>query len=104
MKSKFPGVLLRPGAATVSALTIWLCGLTTAPRAMADVAVASPVVSNGSPRDGLPRKVLLGTIVSGYDVIFTLPLEKRLQRMDEFVDAMEAQAKAKYPGKRLDLV
>jgi predicted amidohydrolase len=96
--------LLRPGAATVAALTILNAGLPTAPRAYAGDALASPLATVVPPHDGLPRKVLLGTVVSGFDAIFTLPLEKRFQRMDEFVDAMEAQAKAKYPGKRLDLV
>jgi predicted amidohydrolase len=51
----------------------------------------------------LPRKVLIGTEISGYDVILTFPLEMRLQRMDELVDAMAAQAEITYPGKRLDL-
>jgi predicted amidohydrolase len=55
------------------------------------------------PRDRLPRKVLVGTEISGYDVIQTLPLEMRLQRMDELVDAMAGQAEISYPGKRLDL-
>src|SRR5271155_3427890 len=104
MKSKYPGFLLRPGAAILSALTGWLAGSAAVPRALANEGLASPAISAGSPRDGLPRKVLLGTVVSGFDAIFTLPLEKRFQRMDDLVDAMEAQAQAKYPGKRLDLV
>ncbi len=33
-----------------------------------------------------------------------MPLEKRLQRMDELVEAAAAKARADYPGKRLDLV
>jgi predicted amidohydrolase len=53
-------------------------------------------------RDGLPRKVLLGSVISGYEV-FLLPLEKRLDRMDELVEAMSAQARANYPAKPLDL-
>jgi predicted amidohydrolase len=56
------------------------------------------------PRDRLPRKVLVGTEVSGYDLILKLPLEMRLQRMDELVDSMAAQATLNYPGKQLDLV
>jgi len=55
-------------------------------------------------RDQLPRKVLVGTEITGYDVIEKFSLEKRFQRMDEYVDAMEAQARIKYPGRRLDLV
>jgi predicted amidohydrolase len=50
-----------------------------------------------------PRKVLVGTEISGWELILDLPLEKRFQRMDEYVDSMEAQAHVKYPGKRLDL-
>jgi predicted amidohydrolase len=55
------------------------------------------------PWDRLPRKVLVGTEVSGYDVVLTFSLDQRLQRMDELVDSMAAQAKLNYPGKRLDL-
>lgn len=55
-------------------------------------------------REQLPRKILVGTEITGYDLIEKFSLEQRLQRMDEYVDAMEAQAKGKYPGKRLDLV
>jgi predicted amidohydrolase len=51
---------------------------------------------------GLPRKVLLGTVISGYE-IFTQPLEKRLQRMDELVEAMAARARVDFPATRLDL-
>jgi hypothetical protein len=54
-------------------------------------------------RDQLPRKVVVGSVVCGFDEIFDAPLERRLQRMDEFVDAMEALTRAQYPGKRLDL-
>jgi predicted amidohydrolase len=54
-------------------------------------------------RDQLPRKVVVGSVVCGFDEIFDAPLEKRLQRMDEFLDGMEALARAQYPGKRLDL-
>jgi predicted amidohydrolase len=54
-------------------------------------------------REGLPRKVLLGTVVCG-PAFFALPLEARLARMDETVDRIAAQAASEYPGKRLDLV
>ncbi|HXQ80598.1 MAG TPA: carbon-nitrogen hydrolase family protein [Opitutaceae bacterium] len=103
MKSKISGILLRPGAMAVSALVVWCAGLPTVPRALADEASARPAERVAPRRDGLPRKVLLGTVVSGYDAIFKFPLEKRLQRMDELVGAMETQARAKYPGRRLDL-
>jgi len=103
MESKFCSLLLRRGA-TVSALAILFVGLATARCALADDASVPPVDRVALRRDGLPRKVLLGTVVSGYDAIFTFPLETRFQRMDELVGAMETQAKAKYPGKRLDLV
>ena len=53
--------------------------------------------------DRPPRKVLVGTVVSGYG-IFTLSLERRLQKMDEFVEAAADQARNDHPGKRLDLV
>jgi len=53
-------------------------------------------------REGLPRKVLLGSVISGYE-IFSLLLEKRLDRMDELVEAMSAQGRANYPAKPLDL-
>jgi predicted amidohydrolase len=71
-------------------------------------AAADPAAPNsaGLPTwrgDAPPRKVLVGTEASGYDVVQTFPLEMRLRRMDELVDAMEAQAKLDYPGKRLDL-
>jgi predicted amidohydrolase len=57
-----------------------------------------------SRRDQLPRKILVGTEITGYDVILKFSLAKRLQQMDDYVNAMEAQANRKYPGKRLDLV
>jgi len=53
--------------------------------------------------EGPPRKVVLGAVLSGYE-IYTRPLEERLRRMDELLDAMAAQAASRYAGKRLDLV
>jgi len=50
----------------------------------------------------LPRKVVLGTIVSGYE-IFALPLEKRMDEMDSIVGNMSGQAAALKPAKGLDL-
>jgi predicted amidohydrolase len=70
-------------------------------------AADAPLGPRGNPppaarRDGRPRKVLLGSVISGYEV-FSLPLEQRFDRMDAFVEAMAAQARATYPGKQLDL-
>jgi len=105
MKSKFGGFLSGTLLATAPALAVWLVGLpATALRAAADDALVPPVERVAPRRDGLPRKVLVGTEISGYDAILKYPLEKRFQHMDELVDAMDAQASAKYPGKRLDLV
>ncbi len=73
------------------------------PRMGADVAAAESNPAAYARRNNLPRKVIVGTEVSGYDVVLTLPLEMRFQRMDELVDAMDAQTKLDYPGKRLDL-
>jgi predicted amidohydrolase len=86
----------------VSAL--WLGGLTVgATAAPADAPVPPSVAPPAWRGDTPPRKVLVGTEASGYDVVQTFPLDMRLRRMDELVDAMEAQAKLDYPGKRLDL-
>lgn len=54
-------------------------------------------------RDTAPRKVLLATAITGYE-IFAQSLEQRLDRMDELVATMADQARTQYPGKRLDLV
>jgi len=105
MKPKFGGLLSGHCLATASALAICLAGLPSAAlRAAAGDSVVPAVEKIAPRRDGLPRKVLVGTEISGYDVILKFPLEKRFQRMDELVDAMEAQASTKYPGRRLDLV
>ena len=48
-------------------------------------------------RDQLPRKVLVGTEITGYDLIEKFSLEKRFQRMDDYADAMEAQARIAAP-------
>jgi predicted amidohydrolase len=53
--------------------------------------------------DQPPRKVLLGTVVCGYD-ISTYSLERRLHWMDEVVDEIADKGAREYPGKRLDLV
>lgn len=104
MNAKPSGLLQRPSAAILSGLAICLAMLAASPKALAGDTLAAPPGKVAPRRDAPPRKVLLGTAVSGFDAIFTFPLEKRFQRMDELVDAMETQAQAKYPGKRLDLV
>jgi predicted amidohydrolase len=76
--------------AILAASAVWLSGLEAAPP-------ATPR------RDRPPRKVLLGTVVSGYDV-FKMPLDARLRRMDELVDALAAEAAGAFPGRPLDLV
>ena len=91
--------------ATASMLAAWILG----PAASSRCSAADEGSRQSSPltallRNHLPRKILVGTEITGYDVIEKFPLEKRFERMDEYVDAMEAQAKSKYPGKRLDLV
>ena len=50
-----------------------------------------------------PRKVLIATSIGG-DKLASLPLGKRLEEMDRLTAEMEAEVKAKYPGKRLDLM
>ncbi len=73
----------------------------------ASVAAKPALPGNNSPAvsriDQPPRKVLVGTVISGHG-IFSQPLEKRLRTMDELVAKAAAQAKDNYPGKRLDLV
>jgi len=86
-------------------LAIFFVGLTpTSPCSASDDSPRQAESATALRREQLPRKVLVGTEICGYDLIEKFPLEKRLQRMDEYVDAMELQAKFKYPGKRLDLV
>ena len=87
----------------IATLVIWAGGIAAGPRTEA----SEPSVRPEGPlaalrRDGLPRKVLLGTVISGYG-IFSQPLEQRLQRMDELIEAMTARARGDYPAKRLDL-
>lgn len=56
-----------------------------------------------APRYAPPRKVLIGTEATGYDLIENFSLEKRFERMEELLSAMDGEAKLYYPGKRLDL-
>jgi predicted amidohydrolase len=89
--------------AVLAALGAWLGGLAAdAPRA-AEIPPRQAGSTALPRRDRPPRKVLLGTVVSGYE-IFKMPLDRRLQRMDELADAVAAEARSSFPGKRLDLV
>jgi predicted amidohydrolase len=51
----------------------------------------------------LPRKVLLGTAVSG-DRFTSEPLEKRLDLMEQTVERIAGRAERDFPGRRLDLI
>jgi predicted amidohydrolase len=90
--------------AVLCTLAVWLAGATANP---ASAASDSPAPQPGSAaavrHDRLPRKVLVGTVISGYGIT-QMPLEKRLRKMDEFVEAIATRAQSEHPGKRLDLV
>lgn len=88
---------------TVSTVTVWLAGLAVSSLLTAAEPPAQPKSPPGGfRRNNLPRKVLLGTVMTGYE-IFSLPLEQRLDKMDELVDEMATQARRNFPAKRLDL-
>ena len=90
-------------AAALLTLAVCLAGMMTGPlSAAADSPEPPQNPAVLSRRDRPPRKVLMGTVVSG-GALFSLPLEQRLQKMDDFVDAIAAQATRDYPGKQLDL-
>lgn len=92
-------------AATFPMLAYCLIGLAPDLRGSASDDAASQVEGPlALRRYQLPRKILVGTEITGYDLIEKYSLEQRFKSMDEYVDAMEMQAKSKYPGKRLDLV
>ena len=96
-----PPAPARP-VAILAVVALWFGGMAGL-HAAASAPPAKPENSAAAlRRGGLPRKVLLGTVLSGYE-IFSQPLEKRLQRMDELVAAMAAQARADHPAQRLDL-
>jgi len=93
------------GASTRPVVACLLLGLSPALRCLAADDAASQVEGPlALRRYQLPRKILVGTEITGYELIEKYSLEQRFQRMDEYVDEMELQAKFKYPGKRLDLV
>jgi predicted amidohydrolase len=94
----------RQYAAAWSTLVIFLAGmamtsLSAAPGSSAQQSSPTAKVRHDRP----PRKVLIGTVVSGYG-IGSLSLEKRLKKMDDFVEKIAAQARSNFPAKRLDLV
>jgi predicted amidohydrolase len=98
------GLLRPPGAVILSGLSLGLALLTATPLPLrADDAPPPSIETLAHRRDQPPRKVVVGSVVCGFDEIFDAPLERRLQRMDEFLDGMEALTRAQYPGKRLDL-
>ena len=88
--------------ARVSALAVWALALA----GLATGAGAEPSLQPGvrEPRsDQLPRKVLIATMLCDRHVL-ALPLGERFQKMDELAAQAADEAKAGYPGKRLDLV
>jgi len=98
------GILWPSGAVIQSGLSLGFALLVATPLPVrADDAPPPRIETLAHRRDQLPRKVVVGSVVCGFDEIFDTPLERRLQRMDEFLDGMEALARAQYPGKRLDL-
>ncbi len=101
MISQLKTPIRTPGRLAAYAAAVILAAGLAVSAAAAVEATLSPV--DAARRDGLPRKVLVGTMVCGPE-LFTLSLERRLQRMDESLDSIAAQAKSGYPGKRLDLV
>src|SRR5512142_2093899 len=66
--------------------------------------IASPLslFAGTARQDRPPRKVVVGTAVSGYGIL-THSLENRLQKMDEFVATMATEAENDPSLKRLDL-
>jgi predicted amidohydrolase len=79
--------------AAIAGVLLWVAAL---PAARAD----SPLVPR---RDRPPRKVLIGTVISGAEILMA-PLGERLDRMDVLVGEIADAARRDYPSKRLDLV
>ena len=81
-----------------------LAGLATGSSSAAAASTAAPATTPAVAReDHAPRKVLLGTVVGGYEV-YKQPLAERFGLMDALVDQIASEARNRYPGKRLDLV
>ncbi len=68
------------------------------------ILAAAPMLPGAVParQDRPPRKVVIGTVVSGY-AIFKQPLDARLRKMEEYVDTMAIEAETDPALKRLDL-
>ncbi len=103
-RARRAGLLRSSGAVILSGLSLGLLLLPATPLPIrADDAPLPRIETLAHRRDQLPRKIVVGSVVCGFEEIFDAPLERRLQRMDEFLDGMEALTRAQYPGKRLDL-
>jgi predicted amidohydrolase len=88
----------------VCVLWLLLAGMAAGVRsAEADAPAPSAAAASRARADRPPRKVLLGTFLSGYQILGK-PLEVRLRKMDEVVDDISDRAAEDYPGKQLDLV
>ncbi len=87
----------------MAAIALALLAAAVVPGATAAGPAGRPAGAVAARQDQPPRKVLVGTVVSGYDV-FTQPLERRLQQMDEYLEELAGAARQEYPGRRLDLV
>ena len=106
MISRHPdrGATLALLAAVASAFLAQFANAALAPQSEAVGTPAAQMAPPAAPRrDRLPRKVLIGTVISGQDV-FKMPLDKRLDLMDSLVGEIADQAKRDYPARRLDLV
>jgi predicted amidohydrolase len=89
------------GASCVASL--WFAGMAAGVGSAAAEAPGPNAATVAAKRaDRLPRKVLLGTFLCGYQ-IFDKPLEKRLQKMDELMDDISDRAGGDFPGKPLDM-
>lgn len=85
----------------VECVMLAIGALTPLPLARA-ASPADPVAVARTRENQPPRKVVIGTVVSGYGV-FSLPLPERLDRMDAIVDAMRDRAAKAFPEHPLDL-
>jgi predicted amidohydrolase len=89
----------RMRASCIRVLVAMTIGVVLSAAACAAAQPGPPAPSPPPPRtSGLPRKVTLGTVISGY-AVFSESLEARLSRMDRLVDEMTEKA----PGGRVDL-
>lgn len=92
----------------ISAVSFRLSLLFVAAAASVESKAAQPPDTNAAliatrRAESPPRKVLLGTVVGGYE-IYSKSLEKRLQKIVDIVDDLSDRAGRDYPGKPLDMV